>query len=208
MRLFGSTDKREMPYASAMDVLDTIRLRRSVKPELMKPDPVPEDVIEAMLEAANWAPSHGHTEPWRFIGFRGEARRGLGDALLAAMNGGEAPDPGDPRRDKIMRKVMTAPLCFAIVCAPSSGANVVEHEEIASTAMAVHNMHLVARRNGLAAFWSSGKKAFAPSMARFLGLEPPLRCLGFFYVGYPAVEWPAATRGPMSDKVTWRSDTP
>lgn len=24
-------------------------------------------VLEQMLEAANWAPTHGRTEPWRFV---------------------------------------------------------------------------------------------------------------------------------------------
>ena len=35
--------------------------------------PVPRRVIERALEAANWAPTHGKTEPWRFAVFMGEA---------------------------------------------------------------------------------------------------------------------------------------
>ncbi|MGF1509251.1 MAG: nitroreductase [Myxococcota bacterium] len=189
-----------------MQVFDAVRLRRSIKPESMKPDPIPEDVLQNILEAGNWAPSHGLTEPWRFIGFRGEGRRALGEALCAATAEPDCMAADDPRRAKLITKVMTAPVCLAIVCAPSSGANIVEHEEIASVAMAVQNMHLVARSHGLAAFWSSGKKAFAPSMARFLGLTPPSRCLGFFFLGYPGTDWPDGQRRPVEEKVIWRDE--
>ena len=57
-----------------MDLFDAIRLRRSIKPEKMKPDPVPRALLDRMLEAANWAPSHGLTEPWRFVVHTGDAR--------------------------------------------------------------------------------------------------------------------------------------
>lgn len=189
-----------------MNVLDAIRLRRSIKPERMKPDPVDPDLIDQLLEAANWAPSHGHTEPWRFIVFTGGARRELGNAILRAMGAisGTPVGDSDPRRNKMHAKVDTAPVILAIVCSVSPSENVFEHEEIASTAMAVQNMHLVARAEGLAAFWSSGKKAFHPETATFLELKDNERCLGFFYVGWPAVPWPHSERRPVTDKVQYR----
>lgn len=187
-----------------MDVFEAVRLRRSVKPERMRPDPIPKETIERLLEAANWAPSHGLTEPWRFVVFTGDARLELGEALGRGSNGGEPLPEGDPRREKIMTKVRTAPVAIAIVCEPSRAANIVEHEEIASVAMAVQNLHLCARALDLAAFWSSGKKAFSPAVAELLGLVPPQRCLGVLFVGYPAEAWPTSSRGPVSEKVTWR----
>ena len=190
-----------------MDVFDAIRLRRSIKPEKMRPDPIAAPILEQLFEAANWAPSHGHTEPWRFVVFTGEARSALAEAMAAASVGEDEPPPppGDPRRDKLTRKNATAPVIAAIVCAASSSPKIVEHEEIASTAMAVQNLHLAARAMGLAAFWSSGKKAFDPRMARFLGIAPPSRCLGFLYLGWPSVPWPEAQRGPVAEKITWRT---
>src|ERR1051326_6502439 len=95
-------------------------------------------VIERVLEAANWAPSHGQTEPWRFIVFEGEARRALAEAVVETMRGdGEA-----------------------------------------AIGSAVQNMPRAARAVGIAGYWTSGKKAFHPKMAEFLGLVPPARCLG------------------------------
>ncbi len=172
----------------------------------MKPDPIDRETLERLFEAANWAPSHGLTEPWRFIVFQGNAKKQLAEAICSTMaDEGQDTLPGDdPRRAKIALKTDTAPVVVAIVCQPSTKPNIVEMEEIESTAMAVQNLHLACRALDLAGFWSSGKKAFHPKMASFLELEAPARCLGFFYIGYPANEWPIGQRRPYQEKVIWR----
>ncbi len=189
-----------------MNVADAIRLRRSIKPEFMKSDPVDRTLLMQMFEAANWAPSHGHTEPWRFIVFERDARKELFEAVLSTMaNDGQDTIPlDDPRRHTMAAKMLKPPVTIALICATSPNANIVEHEEIASVAMAVQNMHLVARSLGLAAFWTSGNKAFHPKMAKFLNIEAPSRCPGFLYVGWPEIEWPDAKRRPVAEKITWR----
>lgn len=48
-----------------MDVLEAIRTRRSVRK--WRPDPVPDDLVEKILEAGRWAPSAGNFQPWAFI---------------------------------------------------------------------------------------------------------------------------------------------
>ena len=48
-----------------MDVYQCIRSRRTVRE--FKPDPVPEDVILKILQAARWAPSSSNTQAWHFI---------------------------------------------------------------------------------------------------------------------------------------------
>ena len=60
---------------------DVLKDRRSFNLRDLRPDPVDSTCLEQMLEAANWAPSHGRTEPWRFTVFMGEARRRLGVVL-------------------------------------------------------------------------------------------------------------------------------
>lgn len=172
----------------------------------MIPDPIDRATLDRLFEAANWAPSHGLTEPWRFIVFQGEAKKSLAEAICRTMadEGQDTLPPDDPRRAKITLKTETAPVVAAIVCNVSSKPNIVEFEEVEAVAMAVQNLHLAARALGLAGFWSSGKKAFHPRMAEFLGLEPPARCLGFFYIGYPAGPWPEGKRGPFQDKVVYK----
>ena len=48
-----------------MDVFESIRRRRTIRD--FKPDPVPDDVVHRILQAARWAPSSSNTQPWHFI---------------------------------------------------------------------------------------------------------------------------------------------
>ena len=48
-----------------MDVFDCIRTRRTVRD--FKPDPVPEAIVQKILQAARWAPSSSNSQPWHFI---------------------------------------------------------------------------------------------------------------------------------------------
>jgi nitroreductase len=51
-----------------MDVFEAIRNRRSIRH--YKADPVDEKTVQAVLEAAHWAPSWGNMQCWRFIEVR------------------------------------------------------------------------------------------------------------------------------------------
>ena len=55
--------------------------------------PVPREVLDAMVEAARWAPSSMNLQPWRFIVGQGEARAAWND-LLMGFN--QAWAPGAP----------------------------------------------------------------------------------------------------------------
>lgn len=48
-----------------MDVLEAIRTRRSVRK--YRPESIPEEKLETILEAARLAPSAGNRQPWRFV---------------------------------------------------------------------------------------------------------------------------------------------
>ena len=48
-----------------MEVLEAISTRRSIR--RYKADPIDEKILEAVLEAARWAPSWVNTQCWRFI---------------------------------------------------------------------------------------------------------------------------------------------
>jgi len=59
-----------------VEVLEALHTRRSIRH--YKPDPVPEETINAILSAAMMAPSAGNQQPWQFIVIR---RRDLLDAI-------------------------------------------------------------------------------------------------------------------------------
>ena len=73
-------------------VLKAIKERRSIN--RFKPDYVPEDKLEAILEAGRAAPSWTNTQPWKFIVVKNpEIRRKLTELALTVTGIGikEAP---------------------------------------------------------------------------------------------------------------------
>ena len=51
--------------ANAAEVMETVRTVRQAR--LYRPDPVPEEVVEQLLELARWTGSARNTQPWRFV---------------------------------------------------------------------------------------------------------------------------------------------
>ena len=48
-----------------MEVFECIRRRRTIRE--YKKDPIPEDVLEKILQAGRWSPSSSNSQPWHFI---------------------------------------------------------------------------------------------------------------------------------------------
>ena len=65
-----------------MSVLDTIRKRRSIR--RYKPDPIPDEVLMRVMEAARLAPSGKNFQPWKFIVVKGQT---LKEKLAVASRG-------------------------------------------------------------------------------------------------------------------------
>lgn len=64
-----------------MDVLDAIKNRRSIRH--YKVDPVEDEIVNTVLEAAHWAPSWGNMQCWRFIVVRDPTIKGeIADTLV------------------------------------------------------------------------------------------------------------------------------
>jgi nitroreductase len=183
---------------------DILKDRRSINLRDLLPDPIAPTYLEQMLEAANWAPSHGHTEPWRFTVFMGEARHKLGEVFAEAYRLGTPAERVDEAVMAFTRdRALLAPVWISIGMEPDAVKKMPEWEEISAVAMAVHNMHLMACSLGLGCKWSSGATSRHPHVAQFLGLQPPAQLLGFLYVGKPAKAWPTGERRPIAAKVQW-----
>ena len=58
-------DKERHVGGVRMGVLDVIRARRSIR--AYKSEPIPEEVLERVMEAARLAPSGKNLQPWKFI---------------------------------------------------------------------------------------------------------------------------------------------
>ena len=196
--------------ASSVDALcDAIAHRRSLGVARLKPDAVDHAILQRALEAADWAPSHGETEPWRFTIYTGESRRALGEAFAEAYRQ-ESEEDGSFKQNAFegqRERAWTAPVWISLGMAPAlrpDGTPIAEEEEeVMAVACAVQNLHLVAAASGLAGMWLSKGVLTHPSVAAFAGLTPPGRLLGFLVLGWPNVAWPAGERRPLSEKIVW-----
>src|SRR3990172_9809540 len=67
------------------DILDVLVSRKSIR--RYKPDPIPDEMLDKILEAARWAPTGKNYQPWRFVVIRDqETRNKIGD--LAKVGSG------------------------------------------------------------------------------------------------------------------------
>lgn len=187
---------------SAEQLLQAIATRRSFGLKEISPEPIDLDLVARMLDAANWAPSHGKTEPWRFVVYSGDARRLVGDAFGTAfrqLSGGGAVNEAGERAQR--ERVWQAPVWIALGMRPDP--KMPEWEELIAFGSAVQNAQLMAGALGLASKWTSGAAATHPHVAETVGFAPDTKLFGFLYVGRPAVPWPAGQRQPIAEKVRW-----
>ncbi len=78
-----------------MDVIEAIKTRRSIRG--YKPDPVPKEVLEEILETAIRSPSSMNTHPWEFTVVAGDVMEKIKQANIENLNAGESPHLEEPR---------------------------------------------------------------------------------------------------------------
>lgn len=186
-----------------MNVIEAIKTRRSIG--RLKQDPIDRTIIESLLEAATWAPSHHNTQPWTFIVMTGEGRAKLGEgyARVAAAASELTGEQLEERLGKERSKANRAPVVIAVVCSPSSDPRATLVEELAAAQAAAQNLLLAAHANGLGAIWRSGDPMYHPLMNETFGLSEKEQIVGLIYLGYPDMTAPAAKRIPASEKTVW-----
>ena len=166
-----------------MDVLETLRTRRTVGAFTAEPPPM--EQIERAIEAATWAPNHHLTEPWRFHVVTGAAR-----AAVARAAGETLPPERDTdeERQAMRAKFERAPVLLVVTQAGGAPDAVRDLEDYAACAVATQNLLLAAHAQGLAAKWSTGKLAHSEGVRRYLGLGERDRIVAFVYLGYAALD--------------------
>lgn len=188
---------------------ELIAARRSIFPESYDPArKVPREIVDRMLEAANWAPTHARTEPWRFVVFdTPESLLRLGQLQAEIYKNMVPADKFLKKKyNKAIESKTQSSYVIAICMERQKSEKLPEFEEVAAVACAVQNMHLVATAHDVGAYWSSGPPVTAsPQMKEFLKLGEKDKCLGLFYVGYPSGPHPKGARKPIADKVQWIS---
>ncbi|MGB9914811.1 MAG: nitroreductase family protein [Candidatus Bathyarchaeales archaeon] len=164
-----------------MELLEAIRGRRSVR--AFKPQNVPDEVVEQLIDTARHAPSAGNLQPWEFIIVRTpEQKRQLAEAARQAF-------------------VEEAPVVI-VVCADEARASAGYGTRgktlycIQDTAAATQNLLLAAYALGLGTCWVG---AFNEDDARkALKLPSGIRPVAMIPVGYPAKTPATRSRRPLS----------
>ena len=194
-------------------VAEAIRGRRSVRG--YRPDAVPEEALQAALDAARWAPSPHNAEPWRFVVVRSaDAKHRLAESMgqqwerdLSAD--GLSVEAIERERRISYRRITSAPVVL-LVCLTDEGLDQYPDPERAraellmatqSLGAAVQNVMLEAHARGLATGWMCAPLFCPTVVVEALGLPTKLTPQGLITLGYAAVEAPARDRRPMSELV-------
>lgn len=165
------------------EVLKAIRGRRSVV--RFKPEPVPEEALQEILEAGRWAPSYANSQPWTFIVVRDEeTKRKLGQLVerIALARRGRVAISGQGVGD--------APVVIAVVVDPWRD----PRHFVEAGAVAAQNMALAAHSLGLASYWAGvyepggGRRSVEAQVKRLLGVPRELHVIALLPLGYPAYQ--------------------
>jgi len=206
---------------SAESTLALIKSRRSIMPKDLSGSSLTTAEVELVLEAANWAPTHHKTEPWRYTVVQG--REAISEYLdmLDTWYSENREDIPEADYDRFVAKLSGArstwpeKVSHLVVIGMARQAlpekKLPEWEEISAVACSVQNMHLaLSSIEGGAGFWSSHTwcRMFRDSqdMRDFLGLKDKEdRVLGAFLMG--KVQEGKTFKGKRRDwmeKVTWK----
>ncbi|GAB4041449.1 nitroreductase family protein [Spirosoma jeollabukense] len=186
----------------SVDVINQlIRRRRSIFPPDYIDKEIPREVIEVILENANFAPTHRLTQPWRFTIFRGAGLTKLADFLGETYRSQTPAESFTTAKYEGLRSKVLKSSCVLAINMELHPEKVPEWEELAAVACAVENMWLTATALEVGAYWSTPGNL--PTLSEFLGLGDNQKCVGLFYMGYHEAKEKPAVRKPIEEKLTW-----
>lgn len=182
-----------------------LQTRRSVFPRDYTGERVDDSIIRQMLENANWAPTHKFTEPWRFIVFSDEGRKKLG-SIQAGLYEQKSKAEGtfeEAKYNNLLNKPLESSHIILVYMKRDEKKSIPEMEELGSTFIAMHNMHLTAFANGVGAYLSTGGVTFYKEANEAFGLGAEDKIIGFLHVGVPKHTDQKGRRNPVDAKVRW-----
>ena len=185
--------------------------RRDVRSQFL-PDPVPLPLLARLLAAAHHAPSVGYSQPWDFILIEEVALRQRVKEMFARENA-RASENYEGERAALYRSlklegILDAPLNLCVTCHRSRGGphvlgrNTMLETDLFSTCLAVQNLWLAARVEGVGIGWVS---IVAPEeLARTLELPEDVYPLAYLCVGFVSEFLPQ----PELEQRGWRERLP
>jgi nitroreductase len=166
-----------------VDVLETIQARYSCRG--YRPDPVDDETLARLLEAARQAPTAANRQPFRLIVLHTKGR----EEEIGRIYG--------------RPWLVQAPLVIGVVAVPGEAwrrSDDKPYDEVDAT-IAMDHLVLAAASLGLGTCWVA---AFDPRATReVLGLPDDVEPIAFTPIGYPAKDAVATSRRPLSELVKY-----
>jgi nitroreductase len=198
--------------APCNETLRSIHARHSVR--LFIGRPVAQEDLEAILTAANSAPSAHNQQSWRFIVLRGDRKHAL--AELVGHRAADFPRPSSILLRMAARSIISAPLVVAV----ANTGELIRHAaelfprgddyaynffrtmEIQSSAAAVENLLVAATSLGLGSVWLGILFLMKDEVLRFLE-QPEGEFMAVVSVGYPAKRTEGPKKRPLETTVRY-----
>jgi len=168
-----------------MSVLEIIRRRRSIRK--YKDDPIPEDVLFRVLEAARLAPSGKNLQPWKFIIVRDELlKKKLAEASIRQYFMAEAP-------------VVIVACGFPDECYSQMGRYMKSWP--VDVAIALEHLILQAEEENLGTCWIGAFEE--KDVKSILGIPQEVRVLALTPIGYPVEKPPSRRRKTLGEIISY-----
>lgn len=165
-------------------VLSAIRQRRSVR-QFTK-DPVPDELLDQVLEAGRWAPSGKNNQPWRFAVVREE---GLKASLASLTHYGSV--------------LRGAPVCIAVFLDHTQVYD--RTKDVQAIGASIQNMLLAIHSLGLGGVWLGEILKNKERVGELLGARKEWELMAVIALGYPLTSRrEKGERAPLHEKVFLR----
>jgi nitroreductase len=186
-----------------MDAITAINQRTSMR--RFRPDAVPRQIVEELLECAVRAPNHKLTQPWRFAVIGGRAKEQYAE-IRAKHRLKRYADPSLPEAaaaaEKVRREALDTPL-HVVAMTTVSPDEITREEDYAATMMAIANLMIAAESLGLGTYLKTGGVMDDPGLSELVGVPEKCRVVGLISLGYPVDLEPPRRRKPAAELTRW-----
>ena len=192
-------------------LFDAIWSQRAIR--YLRPDPVPEESIRKLIEAATKAPSGANSQPWKFIVIRDSSIKvRISEYYLRAWEaayGSQAPSPSNIQAhvrssaDHLARNMAGAPV-LVLACIQHDGSPTTMTRG-ASIYPAVQNLLLAARALGLGSVITTLHRRYEEEIKSLLRIPKNVETAALLPVGYPeeGVQYGPTRRAPVQEVTFW-----
>jgi nitroreductase len=174
------------------ELLTLMRERRSIR--AYKPDPVPEEYIEKILEAGRWAPSSANSQPWDFIVIQDrKVKEKVHSVILDAIEKIKTLRDFPFLKTFTAAYVLDAPINIVVCGDPrfihvalthGIDSQIEQFSFLGSASLAIQNMILATHCLGLGS--DVFTSIFPDKIKKVLGIPDPLRVICILPIGFPA----------------------